>query len=218
MVNNVNRKSSRNPGSRNKEMTTPVGGTGSGAHDEVLAGEYVLGALHPDMERVVAARLKTDRQFAAMVRRWQDNLSDMDDGEADPWLIAASARVSTQPVAVDFSMPRRSLWQSFGLWRGVGVALIGILAIYTIFAAQNPVRTSAQTPPVIVTAIYDPVKASISVDASTPTASLTKIWIIDIDRQAHLVGELPAHGFIALDDEMKRLMDNGGTLAVAPGN
>ena len=196
-------------------MTTPVGGTGSGAYDEVLAGEYVLGALAPDMERVVAARLKTDRQFAAMVRRWQDNLSDLDDSEADPWLIAASSRISGAPAVVELNQPHRTLWHSFALWRGIGVTALGILAIYTIFAMRTPVKTVAPLP--VVTAAYDPVAARIAVGASMTSSTLTNIWIIDTSNQAHLVGELPTDGFIALDDEMKRLMDNGATLAVAPG-
>lgn len=198
-------------------MTTPVGGTGSGAHDEVLAGEYVLGALAPDMERVVAARLKTDRQFAAMVRRWQDNLTDLNDSDADPWLIAASSRISGAPSAVDFTLPRRGLWHSFTLWRSVGISLLGLLAVYTIFAMQNPTRTTATASLPVVKATYDPIAARVSVDAVTVVNSLTKIWIIDTSNQAHLVGELPVDGFIALDDTMKRMMDDGATLAVAPG-
>lgn len=57
-------------------MTLPDREKRSGLKDEVLAGEYVLGALSPDASAELAKRLKTDRQFAAMVRRWQENLAD----------------------------------------------------------------------------------------------------------------------------------------------
>ena len=197
-------------------MTTPVGGTGSGAHDEVLAGEYVLGALAPDMERVVAARLKTDRQFAAIVRRWQDNLTDVNDSEADPWLIAASSRISGAPSVVDLALPTRTLRHSFTLWRSVGITLLGLLAVYTIFTMQNPARTTTTASLPVVNATYDPVAARVGMDTATSVNTLSKIWIIDASNQAHLVGELPSNGFITLDDTMKRMMDQGATLAVAP--
>lgn len=55
-------------------MTSPDREKRSGLKDEVLAGEYVLGALSADVNAELAKRMKTDRQFAAMVRRWQENL------------------------------------------------------------------------------------------------------------------------------------------------
>lgn len=57
-------------------MTLPDREQRSGLKDEVLAGEYVLGALSADASAELAKRVKTDRQFAAMVRRWQENLAD----------------------------------------------------------------------------------------------------------------------------------------------
>lgn len=55
-------------------MTLPDREKRSGLKDEVLAGEYVLGALSADVNAELAKRMKTDRQFAAMVRRWRENL------------------------------------------------------------------------------------------------------------------------------------------------
>lgn len=57
-------------------MTLPDREQRSGLKDEVLAGEYVLGALSADASAELAKRVKTDRHFAAMVRRWQENLAD----------------------------------------------------------------------------------------------------------------------------------------------
>ena len=50
----------------------------SGFQDEVLAGQYVLRALPDDVMANLAKRVKKDRQFAATVRRWQDNIADTD--------------------------------------------------------------------------------------------------------------------------------------------
>ena len=57
-------------------MTVPDRDKQSGLRDEVLAGEYVLGALSPESMAELAKRVKRDRQFAAMVRRWRDNLAE----------------------------------------------------------------------------------------------------------------------------------------------
>ncbi|NIB56727.1 hypothetical protein [Agrobacterium tumefaciens] len=57
-------------------MAVPDRDKQSGLRDEVLAGEYVLGALPPESMAELAKRVKRDRQFAAMVRRWRDNLAE----------------------------------------------------------------------------------------------------------------------------------------------
>ncbi len=59
-------------------MTLPDREKRCGLQDEVLAGEYVLGALSSDASAELAKRMKTDRQFAATVRRWQENLAEID--------------------------------------------------------------------------------------------------------------------------------------------
>lgn len=198
-------------------MTTPVGGTGSGAHDEVLAGEYVLGALSPDTARLVEARLKTDRQFAAIVRRWQDNLSDADEADSDPWLVVGNMHASGPAADAEFSMPARGVWQSFAFWRGFGIAMLALLALYAVFEVQNtaaPVKGAAS----VLTAIYDPAAGRVAVDAVPASAPRLRIWVIEKTGQAHMLGELPDNGSIALDSEMKRLMADGANLAVAPAD
>ncbi|NTE85255.1 hypothetical protein [Agrobacterium rubi] len=59
-------------------MTLPDREKPSGLRDEVLAGEYVLGALTDEARAALARRIKTDRQFAAMVRRWKNGLAEND--------------------------------------------------------------------------------------------------------------------------------------------
>ncbi|UXS00037.1 hypothetical protein [Agrobacterium tumefaciens] len=57
-------------------MTVPDRDKRSGLRDEVLAGEYVLGVLPPDDMAELERRVGSDRQFAAMVKRWQENLAE----------------------------------------------------------------------------------------------------------------------------------------------
>lgn len=119
-------------------MTSPDRSKGNRSRDEVLAGEYVLGVLPSNDRRLVEERLARDLAFAAIVRRWQDNLLTVDD----------SAPVSRPPVrivtrtqpaplkAVEAPVkraPRRNLWQSLAFWRMLtAIAWIGMLAMATV--------------------------------------------------------------------------------------
>ena len=62
-------------------MTTQKPESGDSRRDEVIAGEYVLGALSAEDRRKAEARMATDRNFAAMVIRWQNNLAAFGDGD-----------------------------------------------------------------------------------------------------------------------------------------
>ena len=72
--------------------------------DEVIAGEYVLGVLSAEDRRKVETRLASDRQFAAMVNRWEENLSTFND---DYETIAAPQRVYAAVEQRIFETPRR---------------------------------------------------------------------------------------------------------------
>ncbi len=57
-------------------MTAPDRDQQSGLRDEVLAGKFVLGTMPPQEMAELAKRVKRDRQFAAVVRRWRENLAE----------------------------------------------------------------------------------------------------------------------------------------------
>lgn len=57
-------------------MTVPDRDKRSGLRDEVLAGEFVLGVLPPEDMAELSRRVGNDHQFAAMVKRWQENLAE----------------------------------------------------------------------------------------------------------------------------------------------
>ncbi|MCX8995846.1 hypothetical protein NOF55_01865 [Rhizobiaceae bacterium BDR2-2] len=200
-------------------MTVPVGGTGSGAHDEVLAGEYVLGVLPADTARQVESRVRTDRHFAAMVRRWQENLSDCDDGDADPWMLAGSDRVPGARLAPGFSMSRLKAWQSFAFWRGFGFAALGLLALYAVIESRNTVTAPAapvEAAASVLTPVYDPAAGRIIVDIATPAKPFLNVWLIERAGQAHLLGKVPANGTVALDADMKQRLADGASIAAVP--
>lgn len=199
-----------------RRMTTPLRGTGSsGAHDEVLAGEYVLGALAPDAARQVEARMKRDRHFAAMVRRWQENLSDLDDDASDLWTMPAASNadasltVASRPVSRNARLP---------VWRFFGMALFAFVAVYALYEARDlasrPGAKQAVRP--LLTPIYDPAAGRVAIDAAKATDPLVRLWLIEKSGKAYSIGEMPAGSSLPLDDAMKLKLAEGGSLAIAP--
>ncbi|WP_416408040.1 hypothetical protein [Agrobacterium rosae] len=107
-------------------MTLPDREKRSGLKDEVLAGEYVLGALSADATAQLAKRVKTDRQFAAIVRRWQDNLGHVSTDERRSFRSYMDASMDHSLRRADDSLHRSiygrfsmisALWNSVRFWR-----------------------------------------------------------------------------------------------------
>ena len=117
--------------------------------DEVIAGEYVLGVLSAEDRRKVEARLVQDRQFAAMVSRWQENLLTLDDEHEalhlPPHLHPAGRHILTvaPPDAVLSGKVSGGCWHSLGLWRALAFASLAIAAglAFSMSALLGP-RTS----------------------------------------------------------------------------
>ena len=107
-------------------MTLPDREQQGGLKDEVLAGKYVLGALPDNVRAELAKRMKRDRQFAAMVRRWQDNLASAE--KHDRQALSAyidgnvSQSLSRPKDKIRLSVPTRyhifsAIWNSTRFWR-----------------------------------------------------------------------------------------------------
>jgi anti-sigma-K factor RskA len=122
-------------------MTSPDQSKGGRSRDEVLAGEYVLGVLSFQDRRVVEERMRRDRQFAAIVSRWETNLSAFN----DEYEVAASpgretfkqieARLFGEPeLSRSFS---RGLWNSAVFWRSLTFASLVVAIGAIIFASGN---------------------------------------------------------------------------------
>jgi len=107
-------------------MTAPDRDKQSGLRDEVLAGEYVLGALPPESMAELAKRVKRDRQFAAMVRRWRENLAETEYREKATMAVLLE-RDTARPGLPFRSQPLRGgrvfaamfseVWNSVRFWR-----------------------------------------------------------------------------------------------------
>lgn len=97
--------------------------------DEVIAGEYVLGVLSADECRKVEARLVRDRQFAAMVSRWRENLSACDEEEMLHLLPAARPLAADARCDAVFSgRVSGGCWNSLAFWRALAFASLAVAA------------------------------------------------------------------------------------------
>ncbi|ABR58936.1 anti-sigma factor [Sinorhizobium medicae] len=112
-------------------MTTQKPESGDSRRDEVIAGEYVLGVLSAEDRRKAEARMATDRNFAAMVARWQNNLAAF----GDPYETVAPRRRYGGSVGRGAFEERRGahdqrgVWGSLALWRSLALASLSAIVV-----------------------------------------------------------------------------------------
>lgn len=122
-------------------MSMPDSNKQSGMKDEILAGEYVLGALPPDVHEQLTLRIKQDRSFALMVSRWQANLQQVA-FEEQASHTAYAGRLQAQSNAIASMQPRygssnarpmlAALWNSAGFWRVVAFGAMSFAIVLSL--------------------------------------------------------------------------------------
>ncbi|WP_137129841.1 anti-sigma factor [Rhizobium sp. FY34] len=219
-------------------MTRPDQSEGDRPRDEVLAGEYVLGVLSSEARARVEARLRTDKAFAAIVARWQENLGTLDDEY-------------TTIVSSDFALPRRdtrplalparsgnvrlisSLWASVAFWRGLALGSIFLL-VGTILNAERTTVSRAGAPVLAsmkgdgnsalgLIARYDAKSGILQLAPFANSASgqqSLEVWLMRGSDPAISLGVLPqtaegAGALVVPQAQRARLQDGNATLAVS---
>ena len=214
-------------------MSTPDQSKGDRSRDEVLAGEYVLGVLSGAERQKVDARLRHDRHFAAMVKRWEENLTQFNDDYAeasppDQLFSKIEDRLFASPATV--AAAQGSLWNSLVLWRGLSFASIAALGLVfgLDYAEQiRPKREAALTADlagedqaIALHASYDGISGRLSV---TPVASggadeqSLELWLVEGGQAPISLGVLPQTGQGELDvpEELRARLTEGVVLAVS---
>ncbi|WP_313615509.1 hypothetical protein [Agrobacterium sp.] len=115
-------------------MSMPDSNKQSGMKDEILAGEYVLGALPRDVHEQLTLRIRQDRSFALMVSRWQANLQQVAfeeqvshsayAGRLQPQSKPNMAAMQARHHAADKRPVLKALWNSAGFWRVVAFTAV----------------------------------------------------------------------------------------------
>ncbi|GEO83597.1 MULTISPECIES: anti-sigma factor [Alphaproteobacteria] len=216
-------------------MTTPDQSKGDRSRDEVLAGEYVLGVLGVEERKQVEERLRQDRSFGIIVRRWEDNLSQFNDdyGHEHP-PEALFSRIENRifpplPQASPWA-PLGNLWASLAFWRGLAFACAA--AVVVLSGGETGLLGRPAGPPPLVAELagkdsvislvarYDQGSGRLQL---TPVATgeqrqkSLELWLIEDDAAPRSLGVLPqtGEGELVVPNEMRSLFTEGAILAVS---
>lgn len=190
-------------------MTSADRSSGDRSRDEVLAGEYVLGVLSSNDRQKVEARMVLDRNFAAIVQRWQENLASLDEEyarEAPPAWIYPRIEQRLHGAVPAAGASKQGLWQSLAFWRAV-TALSLVAAVGIGFAnlgwrgggrgGELTAALAGKDNPVSYASSYDP---ETGIFRMTPVAAgpekekSLELWLIQGDNPAVSLGVLPQSG------------------------
>jgi anti-sigma-K factor RskA len=217
-------------------MNNPDQSEGDRARDEVLAGEYVLGVLSAENRARVEARIRRDRAFAAIVARWEENLSPLNEeyeaiAPPDFILPMVERRVLSARRRQEQGGMLAALWGSLALWRFVALASLFLFAGTMFFNARQPVAVtpqplrplaelSGENNAVSLAARYDAAKGRLRL---TPVATAAEdqhsleLWVIDGADPAVSLGILPqsGEGELSVPETLRPKLKDGVTLAVS---
>jgi anti-sigma-K factor RskA len=214
-------------------MTSSDQSKGGRSRDEVLAGEYVLGVLSSKDRQVVEERMRRDRPFAAIVSRWEANLSTFND---DYDVVTPSQETFKQVEARLFGSPDRGsvsgrgLWNSVVFWRSLAAAslLVTAGALVLAFAAVSPPKPgaplvaelSAPGSQVNLLASYDAESGRmkiIPVAAGKPEEKSLELWMVPASGSAKSLGVFPPGqtGELVIPADMRSSIGDGTAFAVS---
>lgn len=209
-------------------MTTSNGESGDRRRDELIAGEYVLGVLSPEECRKAEARMVFDKTFAAMVMRWQENLSafDKDYGvEIPPSRVLSRIELQLFPEPIGKAY---GIWNSLFFWRSLAVASLIVLAglgvqfsgLLTGQRAGTPLvaELAGEGNPVNLIAMYENGRLRLTpVAARQEEEKSLELWLVEGDGKTVSLGILPqtGEGELLVPADMQSKFFEGATLAVS---
>ncbi|PTM97432.1 anti-sigma factor [Mycoplana dimorpha] len=214
-------------------MTSPDQNSRDPRRDEVIAGEYVLGALSPEERRKVEARLRSDGAFAAMVNRWAENLSafnqELETVPPPAYVYSAAERGLFEAPAQDKApadQRRDGVWNSLALWRSLalfslaaGVALAGPGLMSRQPSKQLITQLSGADNPISLAARYDAQSGELTmtpVAAGQDAARSLELWLLEDGKSPVSLGVLPqtGDGTLTVPEAMRPRL-KGAVLAVS---
>lgn len=212
-------------------MSTPDQSKGGRSRDEVLAGEYVLGVLSLEDRQKVERRMRSDRQFAAIVSRWEQNLSEFNE-EYEMVTPAKSVFPKIERRIFGDAALGANLWNSLLVWRVVALGSLFLAAGVLVFTITNngisqPVpgkqltaSLAGQNSAINLLADYDAASGRLKVTpvaAGKPEEKSLELWLIRGSDPAEALGVLPqtGEGEIVLPQELHGKLTEGAIIAVS---
>jgi anti-sigma-K factor RskA len=210
--------------------------------DDLIAAEYVVGALSAEERRQAALRIERDPGFARLVEAWEARLSPLADDypEVEPPAAAKQAidrLLFSRGEAAARHGARTGLWHSLAFWRGLAAAALALLVVAVavpllvprVMHPESGTQFVASIAPkdsdVSYLAYYDPATRSLSlshVSGEREQGHAFELWAIEGQAKPVSLGVIPSGKTIRvrITPEMGKLLANGGTLAIsleAPG-
>ncbi|MDR6898757.1 anti-sigma factor domain-containing protein [Rhizobium miluonense] len=212
-------------------MSTPDQSKGGRSRDEVLAGEYVLGVLSLEDRQKVERRMRSDRQFAAIVSRWEQNLSEFNE-EYETVTPSSSVYPKIEKRIFGDVAFGAQLWNSLLVWRSMAFGSLFLAAGILVFAITNEgalrgtsgkqltASLSGQNSPITLLANYDVANGRLKVTpvaAGKPEEKSLELWLIRGSDPAEALGVLPqgGDGEIVLPPELHSKLTEGAIIAVS---
>jgi anti-sigma-K factor RskA len=210
-----------------------------GGGDDILAAEYVVGALSADERRIVSARIDADPAFARLVERWEADLSPMADGFQPVEPPASVKRALDQRLFATTAAPEApaqtggGLWSSLAFWRGLSAAAVIGLAVL----AARPQLVEPPLPPapqanrlvaslapqqsdVHYFVVYDARTADIGLSHVTGERESGKdfeLWVIESGQNPVSLGVVPSGATVhlAVDRALREKIESGAVFAIS---
>jgi len=212
-------------------MSTPDQSKGGRSRDEVLAGEYVFGVLSLEDRQKVERRMRSDRQFAAIVSRWEQNLSEFNE-EYETVTPSSSVYPKIEKRIFGDVAFGAQLWNSLLVWRSMAFGSLFLAAGVLVFAITNEgalrgtsgkqltASLSGQNSPITLLANYDVANGRLKVTpvaAGKPEEKSLELWLIRGSDPAEALGVLPqgGDGEIVLPPELHSKLTEGAIIAVS---
>lgn len=202
-----------------------------GGGDDILAAEYVVGALSAEERRAVASRIETDAGFARLVERWEANLAPMQDGFEPVEPAAAVKRaLDDRLFSSTAGSARAGFWNSLAFWRGLAVA--SVLAVAVLggrpFLLERPEpqasRLVASLAPresdVHYFVVYDARTADIGLSHVTGERQSGRdfeLWVVEKDQPPVSLGVIPAGSTVhlAVDQRLREKIEQGAVFTIS---
>ena len=214
-------------------MTSPDKSKGDRSRDEVLAGEYVLGVLSLQDRKVVEERMRHDRPFAAIVSRWETNLSSFNDEYEG---VAPNRETFKQIEARLFGDVAKApsfsqgIWNSAVFWRSLAFACIVVAVSAVVFASgvvpqpQGPTplvaELSGQNSGINLLASYEVQSGRVKivpVATGKPEEKSLELWLVPGSGTPRSLGVFQPgeSGELVIPADLRNHVADGATLAVS---
>ncbi|WP_187969479.1 anti-sigma factor [Aquibium microcysteis] len=205
-----------------------------GGGDDILAAEYVVGALSAEERRSIASRIERDPAFARIVERWEQDLSPMQDGFAPVEAPASVKRALDERLfsatSAAAGTPAGGFWNSLAVWRSLAAA--AVLAVAVLAARPYVIETPEPQAARLVASLApreSDVHYFVVYDARTADIGLShvtgerqggrdfELWVIENGQSPASLGIIPDGSTVhlAVDRALREKIEQGAVFAIS---